>query len=148
MTLRVPQTREQLARAAAEGLWVAPASVDELLRRAERLPPAQPAAVCHGDLHFRQLLVSGGRLTGIVDWVDVCRSDPGIDLQIVFALLPPEARPAFFDDYGEVPEASLVRAQVLALFLSAVLARFGREQGLAEVEREAVASLRRAVAAL
>jgi aminoglycoside phosphotransferase (APT) family kinase protein len=146
MGFRAPRTREELA--AADPLWSAPPAAFALLDRAERLPPAEPVATCHGDLHFRQLLVDGGRLTGVVDWVDVCRSDPGIDLQVVFSFLPPAARDAFFAAYGEVGEESLVRARVLALFLSATLARYGREQGLVQVEREAVASLDRAVAGL
>jgi aminoglycoside phosphotransferase (APT) family kinase protein len=146
MAFRVPRTREELD--AATPLWRSPPPVDELLARAERLPPATPQATCHGDLHFRQILVDGGRLTGVVDWVDVCRSDPGIDLQLVYAYLPPDARDAFFAAYGPVAEASLIRARVLALFLSAVLARYGRDQGLPEIEREAVASLDRAVVGL
>lgn len=146
MRLRVPRTREELAAVEAEGLWTAPAAVEELLAGAERLPPAEPSAVCHGDLHFRQLLVDGPRVAGVVDWVDVCRSDPGIDLQLVFAFLPPEARPVFFEEYGPVAEESLVRARVLALNLSAYLARWGREQRLEAVEREAVDSLGRTIA--
>jgi aminoglycoside phosphotransferase (APT) family kinase protein len=144
MSFRVPKTREELTEAAA--LWTPPPEVFGLLDRAERLPPAPPRATCHGDLHFRQLLVDGGRLTGVVDWVDVCRADPGIDLQIVYAYLPTTARGAFFAEYGDVAEESLVRARVVALNLSAVLARYGREQGLPHVEREAIASLDRAVA--
>jgi aminoglycoside phosphotransferase (APT) family kinase protein len=148
MSVRVPRTRDELAAVAAEGLWRAPQAVHELLRRAEQLAPAEPTAVCHGDLHFRQVLVDRGRLAGIVDWVDVCRSDPGIDLQLAFSFLAPPARDEFLEAYGPVAEDSLVRARVLALFLSAVLARYGRERGLRAVEREAVASLDRAVTGL
>jgi aminoglycoside phosphotransferase (APT) family kinase protein len=107
-----------------------------------------PAAVCHGDLHVRQVLVEQGRLTGVVDWVDVCRSDPGIDLAIAFSFLPPEGRPAFFAAYGAPDGASLIRARVLALNLSAILAAYGRAEGIEPVEREAVASLDRSVAGL
>ena len=148
MTFRGPRTREELAAAAAEGLWEPPASVFELLRHAESLPPAEPTAVCHGDLHFRQLLVDGPKLTGVVDWVDVCRSDPGIDLLLVYAFLPPAAREVFFAEYGLVREGSLIRARVLAFFLSAVLAQYGRAQGLRAVEGEAIASLERAASDL
>jgi aminoglycoside phosphotransferase len=144
MQFRVPRAREELAAVAP--VWRAPRAAREILDRAERLPPPEILATCHGDLHFRQVLVAGDRLTGVVDWVDVCRSDPGIDLQLVYAFLPPAARPAFFAEYGEAREESLVRARVIAIFLSAVLARYGRAQGLAAVEREAVASLDRAVA--
>jgi aminoglycoside phosphotransferase (APT) family kinase protein len=124
----VPKTREELS--AVRPLWVAPPEAWALLDEAERLPPAEPSATCHGDLHFRQLLVDGSRVTGLVDWIDVCRSDPGIDLQLVYAFLPPDARASFFAEYGQVAEASRVRARVLALFLSAVLARYGRAQGV------------------
>ena len=146
MLLRVPLTREALAVIGEQ--WVAPPQVDDLLRFAEALPAPEVSVVCHGDLHVRQLLVDGARLTGVVDWVDVCRSDPGIDLLIVFAFLPLEARSAFFSEYGEAPAESLVRARVLALNLSAVLARYGREEGNGPLEREAIASLDRAVADL
>lgn len=146
MHRRVLLTREALAR--IEPQWPIPRAVDELLRTAAKLPASERAVVCHGDLHFRQLLVDGPRLSGVVDWVDICRSDPGIDLMVVFAFLPPEARAAFFSQYGEVSEPSLLRARVLALNLSAVLARYGRDEGNGPVEREAFASLDRAVADL
>jgi aminoglycoside phosphotransferase (APT) family kinase protein len=146
MPSRVPRTREELAALAP--LWTPPAGVARLLDEAERLPEAEPAATCHGDLHFRQVLTERGRLTGVVDWVDVCRSDPGIDLQLAFAFLSPEARPAFFGAYGDVTDASLIRARVVALFLSAALALYGRDQGLPAVEAEALASLDRATADL
>ncbi len=143
MGFRVPKTREELAAVAS--LWTAPPFAYSLLDRAERLPPAAPSATCHGDLHFRQLLVDRGRVIGIVDWIDVCRADPGIDLQLVYAFLPPDSREAFFAEYGEVAEESHLRARVVALNLSAMLARYGRAQGLPEVEREALASLDRAL---
>jgi len=146
MPSRVPRTREELALIAST--WEAPPAVERLLDDAARLDTFEATATCHGDLHFRQVLVDGPSLTGVIDWVDVCRSDPGIDLQIVFASLPPEARPAFFAEYGPVADHSLVRARVLALFLAAALARYGRDQGLPAVEREALASLDRAVAGL
>jgi aminoglycoside phosphotransferase (APT) family kinase protein len=143
MSFRVPRTRAELAAAAP--LWQPSSAVAAFLDHAERLPAAEPTATCHGDLHFRQLLVDGSQLTGVVDWVDVCRADPGIDLQLVYAFLPPSARAAFFDEYGDVDESSLVRARVVALNLSAVLARYGRDEGLPAVETEALASLGRSV---
>ncbi len=139
-------TREELAAVAALDLWKPPPTVEELLRLALRLPSPEPTAVCHGDLHFRQLLVDRGRLSGMIDWVDVCRSDPGIDLAVLWSFLPPEGRGEFLDAYGPVAESSLLRGRVLALFLGAVLARYGRLEGKAATEAEAVASLERAAA--
>jgi len=148
MALRVPRTRSELAAVAELGTWQPPPGLDELLDRAAALPPPEPLAVCHGDLHFRQLLVDGGHLTGIIDWVDVCRSDPGVDLQLAWSLLPPAARDEFFDEYGPVTDESLLRARVVALFLNAVLARYGSAEGMPTVAAEALASLRRASAGL
>ena len=143
---RVPVAREALAE--IEELWTAPPAVEEVFERAAALQPFERTVVCHGDLHFRQLLVDGPRLTGVVDWVDVCLSDPGIDLMVVYAFLPPESRPAFFAEYGEASDDSLLRARVLALNLSAILARYGHAEGNRPVEQEALASLDRAVAGL
>jgi aminoglycoside phosphotransferase (APT) family kinase protein len=141
MPFRVPRVRTELAAAAS--LWRPPAAVFDFLDHAERLPPPEAIATCHGDLHFRQLLVDEGRLTGIVDWVDVCRSDPGVDLQVYWSFVPPAARSEFLDEYGPVPQGSLLRARVLALFLNAALARYGRDEGVPSVEAEALAGLAR-----
>ncbi len=140
MSVRVPRTREQL-----DGLRPLTPPVEELLRRAEQLPPTYPQVICHGDLHFRQVLVEGDRLVGFVDWIDVCRADPGIDLQLAYAFLPLAAREVFFAEYGAISEESEIRARVVALSLGAILARYGRDEGLPEIEQEALASLDRAV---
>ena len=106
---------------------------------------ARATAVCHGDLHVRQVLVSDdGSLAGIIDWVDVCRGDPGIDLLLLWSFLPPGARAGFLEEYGPVSDESLLRARVLALDLGAVLALYARHEGLADLEREAVGGLDRA----
>lgn len=143
MTVRVPRTRGALT--AIADLWEPPPIVEEVLVAAEALPPPEPTAVVHGDLHFRQLLVHHGELAGIIDWIDVCRSDPGPDLQLVWSFLPPPARSEFLDEYGPRPPGALLRARVLALFLNAILARYGRDHGNAAVEAEAVAGLNRTV---
>ena len=144
MAVRVPRTRETLA-AVAE-LWEPPGEIDELLGRAAELPPPGASAVCHGDLHFRQLLVDGSVLAGIVDWVDLCRGDPAMDLSLVYGFLPPAARLEFFAEYGEVEPTSVLRARVLALNLMSVLARYGHDEGMPGVEGEALAGLGRVFA--
>jgi len=144
MAVRVPRTRESL-EAIAE-LWQAPEEIAELLARAVELPPPEPSAVCHGDLHFRQLLVDGRRLAGIVDWVDLCCGDPAMDLSLVVGFLPPAARREFLAEYGEPEPSSLVRARVLALNLMAILVRYGHDEGLPGVEAEALAGLDRVLA--
>jgi aminoglycoside phosphotransferase (APT) family kinase protein len=145
MTVRVPKTREQLGELEMTGVWKRPASVDSLLDAAEGLPPPGALAVVHGDLHFRQVLVEDdGTLTGVIDWVDVCRSDPAIDLSMLWSYLPSDGREAFIDEYGPISEEQLVRARVLALSLSASLAHYGHAEGFGAIEREALAGLERA----
>ena len=141
MTKRVPLTVEKLG--ALAGLWRAPGHVRTLLDDALSLPPPRPTAVCHGDLHFRHVLVDDGHVSGLIDWIDLCRGDPALDLQLVWSILPPEARDAFFAEYGDVDDTTLLRARVVALFLSAALLEYAHHEGLPSVEREAVASLER-----
>ncbi|TMM02186.1 MAG: aminoglycoside phosphotransferase [Actinobacteria bacterium] len=147
MSARVPKTREQLGELEATGLWQRPASVDRLLEAAEGLPPSEAFAVVHGDLHFRQVLVGDGSgPTGVIDWVDVCRSDPAIDLSMLWSYLPPEGREVFLSEYGAVSDEQLMRARVVGLSLSAALAHYGHHEGFRAVEREALSGLARAAA--
>jgi aminoglycoside phosphotransferase (APT) family kinase protein len=124
-----------------------PAEVRRLLVEAERLPAPEGAVVAHGDLHFRHVLVGGGgALAGVIDWGDVCRGDPSIDLSLLWSFFPAAGRSAFLAAYGMVGEAQLLRARALALNLCTILAVYGREAGMPGVEREALEGLERAVA--
>jgi aminoglycoside phosphotransferase (APT) family kinase protein len=145
MERRVPQTEARFAELARHGLWRPPPGVREVLDAARALPAAEATVVAHGDLHVRHLLVGpDGAAAGVIDWGDVCAGDPAIDLPLYWCLLPPAARPEFLAAYGPVPEAALLRARVLALFLSGTLAVYARLEGLPALEREAVAGLERA----
>lgn len=145
MRRRARLAREQLAEVERLGAWRAPPRVEELLEEAQRLPPPEPPLLVHGDLHFRHLLVDDGAASAVIDWGDVCRSDPAIDLPLLWSFVPPEGRSAFLDAYGPVNEAQLLRARVLAVQLCAALAHYGRVEGNPSVEREAVAGLERAL---
>jgi aminoglycoside phosphotransferase (APT) family kinase protein len=142
MERRVPLIVEKLAQ--LEGLWHAPNHVRAALDEALALPPPEARAVCHGDLHFRHVLVECDRISGFIDWIDLCRGDPALDLQLVWSALAPDTRSAFFAEYGDVDEATLLRARALALFLNAALLEFADHEGLASVKREALSSLDRA----
>lgn len=145
MPTRVAKTREQLA--AVDDLWPRPALVERLLAEAERLPEPALGTVVHGDLHQRQLLAQpDGSLTGVLDWVDVCRSDAAIDFPLYWSHFPPAARDAFLDAYGPVTDEQLLRARVLAFSLCAALAAYGRDTGHRAVLDDALAGLRRAAA--
>jgi aminoglycoside phosphotransferase (APT) family kinase protein len=142
MEVRVPYVLDKLAE--LDRLWHAPEHVRALIEDARSLPPPEPKAVCHGDLHFRHVLVAGGRMSGVIDWIDVCRGEPALDLQIVWSVLPPDARAAFIAEYGDVDEETLLRARVVAFHLGAALLDYGHHEGQPALEREALASLDRA----
>ena len=144
MTRRVPLAREQLDELSSLGVWRAPVEVERILDTAERLPPAELPSVVHGDLHFRHVLVEEKRVTGVIDWGDLCRSDPAIDLQLLWSFLPPTVRPAFLDAYGTLSEAQLLRARVLAFSVCAALALYAHAENLTDVKREALGGLARA----
>jgi aminoglycoside phosphotransferase (APT) family kinase protein len=145
MAVRVPRTREWLAVVETLGIWRSPPVVERVLAEAQELPAPGAGAVVHGDLHFRHVLVDGaGALAGVIDWGDVCRADPSVDLQLYWSFLPPPAREPFVRAYGSISGEQLLRARVLALCLGAALAAHAHHEGLAAVEREALEGLRRA----
>ena len=143
MSIRVPRTRDRLAKLERRGLWTAPPEVEELFVAAERLPAVEPTSLVHGDLHFRHLLVVGGQLAGVIDWGDMCRADPAVDLLLYWCFFSPEGRAAFVDAYGPVSGDRLLRARVLALFICAILAEYGDHEGLESITSESLAGLDR-----
>jgi aminoglycoside phosphotransferase (APT) family kinase protein len=143
MSVRVPRALARLEEVDELGLWVPPQPVYAILEQASALPPVEPRAFVHGDLHFRHVLVDEGHLSGVIDWGDMCRADPAVDLLLYWCFLPPDARAAFVDAYGPIPEDRLLRARVLALFICGILLVYGRQEGFTRIEAEARAGLER-----
>jgi aminoglycoside phosphotransferase (APT) family kinase protein len=145
MPRRVRMTRDWINR--LDGLWDPPPAVSDLLAEAEALPATTRSVVCHGDLHFRHVLVDEhGTLTGVIDWGDLCRADPAIDLSLLWSFFPPAGRAAFLDAYGKLRDDQLVRARLLAVNLCVILTAYGHHEGMAGVKREALEGLERALA--
>ena len=70
-------------RGAVFGLW----------ERVRSTPPwPGPRLWIHGDLHPGNLLVSGGRLSAVIDFGDLAAGDPATDLAVMWMLLPAAAR--------------------------------------------------------
>lgn len=112
-----------------------PARYRALAESLEAPPPAEPRWI-HGDLYPRHLLVDdAGALTGILDWGDVQLGDVALDLSVVLGWLPPPARPAFFDVYGPIDDATQVRARFLALYYGVVLADAAEQLGAPDLAR-------------
>ena len=144
MALRVPRTLEVLREVERLGLWRAPGSLGSALEAARALPAPAASAVVHGDLHVRHLLVGPeGELTGVIDWGDLCRADPCVDLILFWSFLPPQARDAFLAAYGPVDPERLLRARVLSLFLSATLLLYAAHEDMPNLRAESLAGLSR-----
>jgi aminoglycoside phosphotransferase (APT) family kinase protein len=144
MAVRVPRAIEFLDEVESLGLWRRPAVVGDLLASARELPPPESTAIVHGDLHLRHLLVGKrGEPTAVIDWIDVSRNDPCVDLVLYWSALPPPGRAEFLEAYGTLADEQLLRGRVLALFLCGVLAVYAHHQGMPALEREAIAGLDR-----
>jgi len=141
MVFRVPRTRERLVELGRPET----AEIGELLAEAEALAPSSNNVLVHGDLHSRHVVIDGASISGVIDWGDVCVGDRAIDLQLVWSLLPATGRESFFAEYGPVDRETSIRAKVLAVYLCAMLALYGRSVGHASLERESLAGLERAV---
>jgi aminoglycoside phosphotransferase (APT) family kinase protein len=73
-----------------------------------------PPVWIHGDLLPGNLLLEGGRLTGVIDWGLLGVGDPACDLMIAWSLLPAEARNAFRAEL-EIDDATWARGRGWAL---------------------------------
>jgi aminoglycoside phosphotransferase (APT) family kinase protein len=144
MSVRVPLARQRFEELEAAGLWRAPPAAHEIVEAASRLGPPEPTAIVHGDLHLRHLLVDDeGRPSAVIDWIDLSRNDPGVDLVLYWSILSPDGRAEFRAAYGDPTEAQLLRGRILSLFLCGILALWGDHEGVEAVKREALAGLER-----
>jgi aminoglycoside phosphotransferase (APT) family kinase protein len=140
---RVRLAREGLGALERLGLWHSPPELEPLLEEALQLPPPEPPAVVHGDLHFRHLLVNGRAATGVIDWGDVCLADSAVDLPLLWSFVPPRGREAFLDAYGSITETQLRLSRLLSVQLCAVLAHYGHSEGQPELVRAGLEGLTR-----
>ncbi len=86
--------------------------------------------LCHGDLYCRHVLVDGqGHFSGVIDWGDVHLGHPAIDIAGALCILPPSARPAFFQAYGPVSEHTLALAKMRATHHALTLLHFAHSIG-------------------
>ncbi|HVW88952.1 MAG TPA: aminoglycoside phosphotransferase family protein [Gaiellaceae bacterium] len=83
----------------------------ELWERALRAPEWEGRRVwIHADLDRRNVVVRGGRLTGVLDWGGAGVGDPAVDLMAAWKLLAPADRGRFRERLA-IDDASWLRAQ-------------------------------------
>ena len=107
----------QVDRAAVTAAWEA----------ALALPPWDAAPVwLHGDPHPANILISGGRVSGVIDFGDITAGDPASDLSLVWMLLPAACHDDFRAAYagaghGAIAGATWDRGRGWALNMAIVL---------------------------
>ena len=127
------RARDVLNDLAGLGLWSGDRTVDRVLADGERLGPSDgPLALSHGDLYSRHVLVGpeptdGARVSGIIDWGDLCMASPAVDLAIAFSAFSGDSRTALFEAYGPVDEQTALRAQTFAVFSAASIAHYAHD---------------------
>ncbi|PNG19546.1 aminoglycoside phosphotransferase family protein [Streptomyces cahuitamycinicus] len=117
LATRDPFLREALGRLAGRVDSTAVTRVwEETLGAPEHTGPPLWA---HGDLMAGNLLVTGGRLSAVIDFGTVGVGDPAVDLIGAWCLLPAAARGVFREAVG-AGEAEWVRGRGLALSIAVI----------------------------
>jgi aminoglycoside phosphotransferase (APT) family kinase protein len=123
--------RQVLPRLAAVGaskrFSLDPDAAATIWRQALAVPDPGPRVWMHADLHPFNVVSRGGQFGGIIDWSDISRGDPAVDLGYLRLLLPATAIPAAYDAYGGVDDATAARARAIGLIKAATLAVVDRD---------------------
>ena len=119
---RAAQVEDRMRRLEQKAV---PALTDEVYRIWETALTApidiEPTWI-HGDLHSRNVLVSEGALTGVIDWGDMAAGDRATDLASIWMLFAdPEARARALSASGSVTQATYLRAKGWVVGLGVIL---------------------------
>ena len=131
-------TRREMVEARAARVAAATDALTPALRhlwdRALAAPIDEADRWLHGDLHARNVLVSEGRIAGVIDWSDLAAGDRATDLASIWGLF--ESRAAREDAMAAcagVSEATWMRARGWAFAFGVMLL----DSGLADHPRHA-----------
>ncbi|MGH8931230.1 MAG: phosphotransferase [Egibacteraceae bacterium] len=138
---RLPQAGARLQEIAERELVPDARPLLRILETASEASASRTGVLVHGDVYALHLLVDGeGRLTGVIDWGDVHRGDPAVDLAVAHSFLPPSAHPTFLAHYGPVDEGTWHLARLRALHHSAAVV-YAHHMGSADLLREGLLAL-------
>lgn len=138
---RLPLARERLTDLRERGLVDDPQPLLAELERIGPLDDARSDTLVHGDLYARHVVVEDGGLVGFIDWGDVHRGDPALDLAIAFLVLPPAAHAAFRAAYGPIDARTWERARYRAIYHAALFAAYGVKIGDTAASAAGIAAL-------
>jgi len=96
----------------------------------------------HGDLHPGNLLISGGRLSAVIDFGDLAAGDPATDLSVIW-MLPRSARSIFLastrGEFNATDDSTWMRARGWAVALGlAYLASSRDDEAMGELGRATI----------
>ena len=98
--------------------------------RASHAGWSEPPVWVHGDCHLDNILLDEqNTLSGIVDWGDMHKGDPALDLFVVFFLHPTEEE-TFWSAYGRVDQNCYHRAKHRAMLYTLILLEYGIQENL------------------
>lgn len=104
----------------------------------ERMTDSASVALVHGDLNFRNFLLSpSGELSAVIDWGDVHLGHPAVDISVAFSLVPQSHRTVFIEEYGEVNDTTWELARFRALYTNLIILVSAHDLGRSNEVREA-----------
>lgn len=111
------QTRAAIAQ--CEGLADI-ATLTEIWNHALTTPTwSGPPVWFHGDIHVGNLLTTGGRITGIIDWGCLGMGDPACDLTVAWSMMDRESR-GIFRKALDVDEVTWIRGRAWAISVAVI----------------------------
>jgi len=137
----VPRVAARVATARAAGYDV-PSAV---LRWFHDHPPVldERQTLVHGDLYARHVLLGAdGRPSGVIDWGDMHRGTPAIDLAVAHTMLPPNLHAAFRAAYGPVDDAVWNAARWRAIYSALLGLDYGITADAEDMRRYGATALR------
>lgn len=134
---RIDHAHARLGDAVDRGLIDDPRVFAAIIEAVPRDVVFRNDILVHGDLYARHLIVQTSiedrrtELAGIIDWGDVHRGDPYLDLALAHSLLPTAARQAFWRGYeakrGPVSQDTWKLARFRSLYSSLMIAVYGND---------------------
>ncbi len=141
----VPRAHENFSQLVAEKHIDDDAALQALVDSVPEDWAPSADTLVHGDLYACHVLVDAeGAPAAVIDWGDIHRGDPAVDLALVYGFLPAAARPAFWRVYGDVSEVRRRVARLRAASHAAMLLRYAHDLHDAALVADTLDTLRRA----
>jgi aminoglycoside phosphotransferase (APT) family kinase protein len=140
--LRAVETGERVRQWAAQANERGVLSdMEAVVRTIDALTPdaldLERPVLVHGDLNFRNILVSDVGLASVIDWVDCQVSHAAVDLGLAAGFLPAASQDAFRLSYGPIDEDTWRLAHLFALHLNLIILVSAHDTGRPAEVREA-----------